>query len=173
MKNYADIASTSVVHRLEAYREFLKKKIAIAHTSGLEVAPSEINPILKPHQRDIVCWAIRMGSAALFESFGLGKTFQQLEVIRIILSKVGGKGLIVMPLGSPREFRRDAATLGILIKFIRSTEELEGNGIYLTNYETIREGKLDLSAFTAASLDEAAVLRSSGSKTFGEIPFGP
>lgn len=37
---------------------------------------------------------------------------------------------------------------------------------YLTNYESIRDGKLDPALFTAVSLDEASVLRSFGSKTY-------
>src|SRR5207248_10313153 len=51
-------------------------------------------------------------------------------------------------------------------KFIRSTDELDGQQIYLTNYESVRDGKVDPNAFEAVSLDEASVLRSYGSKTF-------
>jgi DNA modification methylase len=38
--------------------------------------------------------------------------------------------------------------------------------MFLTNFETVREGKLDVSAFVFASIDEAAVLRDYGSETF-------
>jgi hypothetical protein len=42
--------------------------------------------------------------------------------------------------------------------------------IFLTNYETVRDGKLDPAQFTATSLDEASVLRSfGGTKTFREF----
>ncbi len=73
------------------YLDFLNGKIEIATHSGFEVDASEISPILKPHQRDAVMWAIRGGRRALFESFGLGKTIQQLEICRIITGKEGGK----------------------------------------------------------------------------------
>lgn len=33
------------------YKEFLENKIDIAPLSGIEIDPSEINPVLKPHQR--------------------------------------------------------------------------------------------------------------------------
>ncbi|TIU59705.1 MAG: DNA methylase N-4, partial [Mesorhizobium sp.] len=38
--------------------------------------------------------------------------------------------------------------------------------IYLTNYESVLAGKIDVARFVAASLDEAAVLRGYGTKTF-------
>jgi hypothetical protein len=38
--------------------------------------------------------------------------------------------------------------------------------IILTNYESVREGKIDVTRFAVASLDEADALRSYGSKTY-------
>jgi DNA modification methylase len=152
------------------YAAFLAAKTTAAPETGFEVAESEVNPILKPHQRDIVRWAVRRGRAALFESFGLGKTMQQLEVVRLVLTRAGGRGLIVIPLGVRQEFMRDAATLGLTVTFIRRIEEAGEVGIFLTNYETVRDGKLDPRAFTVVSLDEAGVLRGFGStKTFREF----
>lgn len=43
------------------YREFLEQKIDVAPLSGLEVDESELNPVLKPHQRVSVLWALRGG----------------------------------------------------------------------------------------------------------------
>ena len=61
------------------YREFLESKIELATDSGFEVDKSRINKALKPHQCDAVAWALKGGRRALFESFGLGKTAQELE----------------------------------------------------------------------------------------------
>lgn len=61
------------------YQEFLETKIELAQDSGFVVAPEKINQVLKPHQRDAVAWALKGGRRALFESFGLGKTVQELE----------------------------------------------------------------------------------------------
>ena len=61
------------------YQEFLQSKVELAPSSGFEVAAGEINPALKPHQKDAVRWALRGGRRALFESFGLGKTVQEIE----------------------------------------------------------------------------------------------
>lgn len=155
------------------YREFLEQKVAVAAQSGFHVEPLDVNQILLPHQRDAVCWAVSGGRRGLFESFGLGKTMQQIEIVRLILNKVrAGDGLIVCPLGVRQEFIRDGQKLGVDVKFIRSNKEISKYkpNIYLTNYESIREGKLDPREFAVVSLDEAAILRGfGGTKTFREL----
>lgn len=174
------------------YLAFLRGKIKLAASDGFDVDPAEINPLLKPHQRDIVRWAVQGGNRAIFAAFGLGKSVMQIEILRIVRERTGGNVLVVLPLGVRQEFRRDgmlvgeqwerdAAELGLDItdlrnrfgvsfKFIRRPEEMEADHhFYLTNYESIRDGKLDPSLFIAASLDEASVLRSYGSKTYQEF----
>ncbi|ANW67622.1 DNA methylase N-4 [Mycobacterium sp. djl-10] len=178
----------------KAYTEFLADKVRFDSTFGFEVSADDVHPILKPHQRDIVRWAVQGGRRAIFASFGLGKSVMQLEILRLTLKcrteadnsaaserygnaftpagpgMPGLKALIVCPLGVRQEFVRDAEMLGLTVRFIRSTAELVGLNahadIYLTNYESVREGKVDVSWFTAVSLDEASVLRSFGSKTY-------
>ena len=39
---------------METYLEFLRSKIVLAKESGFELDPREVNPGLKPHQRDAV-----------------------------------------------------------------------------------------------------------------------
>lgn len=148
------------------YDEFLRAKVNFDRSFGFEITDEQINPLLFPHQRAIVRWAVLGGRRALFEAFGLGKSVQQLEIERIILEREGGSGLIVAPLGVRGEFIRDGALLGIEVRFIRTADEMTGDGIYVTNYESVRDGKLDASIFTVVSLDEASVLRSYGSKTY-------
>jgi DNA modification methylase len=152
------------------YMDFLKSKIVIAKESGFEISPDEVNPILKPHQRDSVVWAIKGGRRALFEAFGLGKTIQELEWCRIITEKQGGKALIVLPLGVKQEFVHDAVELLGMDhpQYARNMAEVEAapGRILLTNYERVRDGDIDPTYFTACSLDEASVLRSYGSKTY-------
>lgn len=147
-----------------SYDEFLREKVRFDRTFGFE--PGPVNPILKAHQAQIVQWAVRGGRRAIFAAFGLGKSVMQLEVLRLILAEKGGRALIIAPLGVRQEFRRDAAMLGQTISFVRWTREADGPGLYLTNYESIRDGRLDPSLFVAVSLDEASVLRSYGSKTY-------
>lgn len=149
------------------YVEFLRSKIRLADFAGFEVEDADVNPMLKPHQRDIVRWAVRGGCRAIFAAFGLGKSMMQIETARLVRERSGGKALIVCPLGVRQEFRRDGLKLGVEFKFIRSSDEMEdGQDFYLTNYESVRDGKLDPNLFTVVSLDEASVLRSFGSKTY-------
>lgn len=156
---------------LQAYRAFLQAKVKLDSEQGLPCRPEEAHPFLKAHQRDMVAWAVRGGRRAIFAAFGLGKSLIQLETVRLTLKKAGGgRGLIVCPLGVRQEFKRDAAKIGLTVTFIRSIEEAGPDGIYLTNYETVRDGKLDPQAFRVVSLDEASILRGfGGTKTFREL----
>ena len=155
------------------YEDFLKSKVKLAENQGFESVEISVNPRLKPHQKAIVEWMVRGGRRACFASFGLGKTLIQLEVMRIIGEQASGRSLIVAPLGVRQEFVRDAVEiLGWKTgpKFIRRIEEAGETGIFLTNYETVRDGKLDPALFVAVSLDEASILRGfGGSKTFREF----
>ncbi|WP_099024356.1 DNA methyltransferase [Mycolicibacterium palauense] len=163
---------------MKPYAEFLADKVRFDATFGHDVDLEDVHPLLKPHQRDIVKWGVAGGRRAVFASFGLGKSVMQLEMLRLTLAHRGGRGLIVCPLGVRQEFTRDAGKVDLSVEFVRRADELNETGIYLTNYETIREGKLDPALFTAVSLDEASVLRSFGSKTyqtflplFDEVPY--
>lgn len=149
-----------------AYLAFLQSKFRFGKDSGFAVSLGDVNGICKPHQRDMIAWGVRKGRAAYFAKFGLGKSIVQLETMRLILARVNGRALIVLPLGVRLEFRKDAEKLGIAVQFVKRSEQVGGPGIYLTNYESVRDGKVDLSLFVAASLDEASVLRSYGSLTF-------
>ena len=152
------------------YLEFLKTKIEIAPESGFGIDRDILNKALKPHQKDCVAWALRGGRRALFESFGLGKTVQELEFCHQAIQHAGGKALIVLPLGVKQEFTNDAVNvLGYRRpKYIRNMEEVmtADEDILITNYERVRDGDIDPKYFTATSLDEASVLRSFGSKTY-------
>lgn len=142
----------------------------LATESGFEIEPWKLNKALKPHQKDAVAWALRGGRRALFESFGLGKTVQEIEFCYQAAVHEGGQALIVLPLGVKQEFTRDAVELlGYdMPVYCRTMDEVRGYGsrIILTNYERVRDGDIDPTYFVATSLDEASVLRSFGSKTY-------
>ncbi|MBB4005825.1 DNA methyltransferase [Allorhizobium taibaishanense] len=178
------------------YVEFVKDKIQMAAEGGFAVAVEDVNPLLLPHQKAVVIWACAGGRRAIFAAFGLGKTIIQLEVLRLVLSRFGGRGLIVAPLGVRQEFRKDALMLetgahpritdvqrselkawralrpdrAYGLTFIRSMAEAQATGLHVTNYEPVRDGKIDPRLFDVASLDEASCLRGfGGSKTFREF----
>lgn len=153
------------------YEEFLRTKIVLSKDSGFEIDRNKLNPALMEHQKDAVQWALRGGRRALFESFGLGKTVQELEFLHQVLLHTGeGKALLVCPLGVRQEFSRDSVRiLGYEApQYVRTMEEVRNatTDIVITNYERVRDGDIEPKYFVATSLDEASVLRSFGSKTY-------
>ncbi|TQK68255.1 hypothetical protein, partial [Nocardioides sp. SLBN-35] len=164
-----------------SYEEFVAAKLTFDQRYGHVIDPAAVHPSLKPHQRDLVAWAVAGGRRAIFAKYGLGKSRIQLETLRLTLEAHGdpaGRALIVCPLNVRLEIAADAAAIGVPVRFVRRTAEVDEPGLYVTNYESIRDGRLDPALFTAVSLDEASVLRSFGSKTyqaflqlFGDVPY--
>lgn len=156
---------------MKRYQDFINDKVAAAPMTGFKIDRSEVNAMLKPHQIDCVCWSILGGCRGIFILFGLGKTFIQLEIMRIIKKFRGGKVLIVCPLGIRQEFTEAGKRLGITTEYITSDAAADAStaDVLLTNYERIREGQVTPAIFTAISLDEGDVLRSAGSKPHHEF----
>ena len=159
---------------MTGYEDFLRKKVVQAPLSGLEVPREDLHPKLFEFQKDAVGWALRGGRRALFESFGLGKTMQQLEIARQITNRYDGQALIVLPLGVKQEFTADAQKMDTEITYVRTDAEASVSGpVVMTNYERVRDRSLSpgyLRSLTAVLLDEASVLRGfGGTKTFREF----
>lgn len=158
------------------YQRFISAKAAIApRYSGLDVSEEDLNPELRPHTRRMVSWALSGGRRAWFASFGLHKTATQIETMRVLTETTQRPTLICAPLGVRREFITEArerfrGSFAVDLRFIRSSDEIDGPAIYLTNYESVREGKVSPDPFVGVSLDEAAILRGfGGTKTFREF----
>jgi len=166
--------NATVAAPLDPYLDFLRGKIKLAELAGFHVELDEINPALAPHCRAIVRWAAAGGCRAIFASFGLHKTSIQIELMRLIGKRFRGPRLIVIPLGVRHEFFAEVAERftgehAATLRFVRRDSDIDwadDSVIWLANYESVRDGKIDLSRFVAASLDEAAVLRGYGTKTF-------
>jgi DNA modification methylase len=177
---------------LTKYDAFLRAKLQFAQSTGFEVASGEVNPLCMPHQVDVIRWAARGGRRAIFAAFGLGKSLMQTEIARLVRQRAGGRYLQVCPLGVRQEFIRDGhldtdefrrraselsidyeqirAAYSIDFQFVQKTEQIGGDGFYLTNYESIRDHKIDISLFNGVNLDEASILRGfGGTKTFREL----
>jgi DNA modification methylase len=155
------------------YQSFLEAKIKLDHGSGIDVDPARMNPRLKDFTQASVRWLLRGGRRALFSSFGLHKSVTQIEVMRLAPVKV--PRLIVAPLNVRQEFIEDAARFflgehAVDLRFVQETRQIDDERpIWLTNYESVREGKLDPTGF-CVSLDEASILRGfGGTKTFREF----
>lgn len=154
----------------DRYIEFLRSKIPQAEQCGFE-PPSAPHASLFPHQRDIATWACRGGRRAVFANFGLGKTRIDLQIASWVVEHTGGKFLIIAPLGVRQEFTQsDGPAMGIAIEYCTSTADVLASSakIFITNYERVRDGGIDLDLFAGVAMDEASVLRSFGSKNYQE-----
>ena len=158
------------------YVDFLRAKVRLDRSSGFEVDPAEMNPLLAGFSKAMVGWALKGGRRAIFAKFGLRKTVAQLEIMRLLLKHRPGKPkLIVAPLNVRHEFRLDAETWfrgdhAVDLRFVQATRQIDDDrAVFITNYESVREGKLDPTGFDV-SLDEASILRGfGGTKTFREF----
>lgn len=151
-----------------SYEDFIKSKVAIAKDSGFEAGA--LNKALFPHQADSVRWALKGGRRAIFAAFGNGKTNMGLELAYQCALHSGKKSLIICPLGVKQEFEHDATKiLGYNApRYVKNQEEVDWHDdkLLITNYERVRDGDIDVTSFGCTVLDEAAVLRSFGSKTY-------
>ena len=146
------------------YQEFLSKKHLSIREVGFTVNPTDIHPMLFDWQREIVCWACRIGKAALFEECGLGKTLQQIEWLRLAIDHLREsgapvcRGLIVAPLAVAHQTIREGAKIGVKIVYIRHQfEVVTGQDLYITNYDMLKE--IDGGAWGAVVLDESSILK--------------
>lgn len=158
----------------DAYQAFIAAKRARVNEIGPTVALSEIHPTLHEWQAEIVQWAARTGRAAIWADTGLGKTFMQVEWLRLVTGT--SYGLIVAPLAVCHQTVREAAKLGVEATYVRSSAQLAGPGFYVTNYEMVEH--FDPHEFRAVVLDEASILKQSDGKTrtmlirhFEPVPF--
>lgn len=157
---------------MSSYAAFLASKQRRAGEFGYEINSDAIHPMLHLFQREIVQWSVHKGRAAIWADAGLGKTLMQLEWARLS----GDTSLIVAPLAVSAQTVREAAKIGITARYIRSGDEINGPGIWVTNYEMIE--RFDPACLDAVVLDEAGILKNSTGATrtrliqhFAHVPF--
>ena len=154
------------------YRWIAENKVEVRASGGFAVDPSRLHKSLKPHQRDIVLWALARGTALIAANFGLGKSRIQIDIMRQVHERTGGKTLIICPLGVKHQFvEEDGPVMGVRFQYVRTdAEALAAETPYLiTNYERVRDGDITKQFLDehieCVSLDEGSVLRSLGSQT--------
>lgn len=134
------------------YQEFLKRKATIDPATGLKDVPA-LNPMLYPHQADMVRWALRRGRAALFADCGLGKGPMQMEWAK----HQPYECLIAAPLAVAHQFVREAEKFGIDLAYAKDQAGITKR-ITVTNYE--RMADFHVEQFGAVALDESSILKS-------------
>lgn len=138
---------------MTSYTEFLATKRKMVGQIGPNIDPSNCHPTLHEWQTEIVAWTARTGRAAIFADCGLGKTFMQLEWARLVSDST----LIVAPLSVARQTVREASKLGQTVTYVRTPDDIDGPGVWITNYEMAAH--FNPEAFGAVVLDESSVLK--------------
>lgn len=143
------------------YMTFLASKAPRVLASGLDVVP-DLHPMLKPHQRDVVAFGLKLGRWGCFLDTGLGKTFCQIEWAKHAADATNGMALILTPLAVAAQIVREGIRFGYNVRQIRDQSEA-GLGINVCNYD--RLDHLTPASFGAVALDESSILKSFGGKT--------
>ena len=139
------------------YYEFLLNKKNKVENVGFEINKKDLNNKLFNWQKECISWALKKGKCALFESCGLGKTFQQLEWANQVYKKTNENVLIVAPLGvAIQTAKEEAPKLGLDVTIIRCNEDIR-KGINIINYEMLEN--IDTSNFIGVVLDESSILK--------------
>lgn len=145
---------------MSSYADFLASKARILQPGGFETnAPMEY---LWDWQQDLVHWACKTGTAALFEDCGLGKTRQQLAWAQAAHELTGKSILILAPLAVAEQTRREGIACGMDVKVCRSQFDCQV-GLNITNYEMLEH--FNPEKFSGIILDESSILKGYGSST--------
>jgi len=145
---------------MDAYQEFLAKKQIIDPMTGID-SSVELTAVLKPHQSDIVRWALRRGRAAIFAGTGLGKTLMELSWAEKVSAFTGKPVMIFAPLAVTQQHIREGQKFGIPAQ-IAATQADIIQGVNVSNYQKIDH--FDLSKFGGIVLDESSILKSTDGK---------
>lgn len=155
------------------YTEFLNTKIKVEQPKGVQVDRREFHHSGKPHQNDIIEWAMLQGAALIAADTGMGKSHIGIEVMRLVQKHFGGKCLIVTELGAAETFINpdpevgEGARLGIRLEYVTDQRQAFSTEcpIVVTNYERVRNGEFDFSGFNGVWLDEGNYLKNMASET--------
>lgn len=141
------------------YQELLSRRRRTSVNVGPDVLASDVHPSLKPHQVDIVRWAVKGRRRAVWADTGLGKTRMQLEWCRLSADT----SLIIAPLAVCQQTCDEAHAIGINARYVTHQDQVTGPGVWVTNYERVTN--FDAGRFGAVCLDESSILKASDGRT--------
>ncbi len=166
-QGYRKSQRTTEIKRIASatYDHFLTTKTLINTPVGHGIEETDIHPLLKPHQRAAVQWAVGKGRSALFLDAGLGKTFAELEWGRLVTDRLV---LHFAPLDVAHQTVEEAKRIGINLHYVRNQDEVtrllqHGERHFITNYHRLH--LFEMSRFQAVVLDESSILKALDSQT--------
>lgn len=144
---------------MSGYADFLARKTSGADKPGRVVLDCDIHPMLHGWQKELVQWAVRTSRAALWADTGMGKTVMQIEWARLSADT----SLIVAPLAVCQQTVREASKIGVTAHYVRTSDDITGPGVWVTNYEMVPH--FDTDRIGAVVLDESSILKQSDGRT--------
>ncbi|MDE2439550.1 MAG: helicase [Betaproteobacteria bacterium] len=144
----------------EEYQRFVRDKLGIVTRRGIETPLRDYG--LFPHQTDLVKWALRRATAAIFADTGLGKSRMQVAWADMVHRHTGGDVLILAPLAVAEQTVGEGQSIGVSVTHAREEDQLRP-GINITNYDRIH--KFNCSKFAGVVLDESSIIKHHTAKT--------
>lgn len=145
------------------YETFISTKAVRVNPTGFDCASRRLPKQMKPFQRDVVRWALKIGRGAVFAGTGLGKSLMQLTWASEMERHTGKPSLIIAPLAVAHQTVKEAEKFSIAgVGYARSRDEVSTR-IVVTNYDRVE--RFDVSAFGAVVLDESSIIKAHDSKT--------
>lgn len=144
------------------YSTFVATKLSHAPPIGMADVP-DLPDCLFPFQKPLVRIALQRGRCALFEETGLGKTIQELAWADQVRRYTGKPVLILTPLAVAGQMVKMAECFGFDARRVREGAEVDGPGIYVTNYDRLH--LFNMSVFGGVACDESSILKDYTSST--------
>lgn len=143
------------------YEQWLADRDKRVTEVSIQREPDELHPVLFPHQKHLVSWALSIGRGAIFADTGLGKTPMQVEWARHVVDECG-RVLIVAPLAVSQQTVAEARNL-LDVEVVYDRTGQSSAPIVITNYEMSE--RFDPARFSGVVLDESSILKAYDGKT--------
>jgi len=119
------------------------------------------------YQKTIIRWALRKGRACIFAGTGLGKTLMELAWAENVQRFSKWRVLVLAPLAVSDQIVAEGERFGVKVKKIRTESDIDGPGIYVTNYAKIHMVKGH--EWCGIVLDESSIIKHHDGATKAEL----
>jgi superfamily II DNA or RNA helicase len=150
---------------LSDYLEFIAGK---DRSTSFNRIPEEWMPKAAfDYQKTIIRWALRKGRACIFAGTGLGKTLMELAWAENVQRFSKWRVLVLAPLAVSDQIVTEGERFGVKVKKIRTESDIEGPGIYVTNYAKLHMVKGH--EWSGIVLDESSIIKHHDGATKAEL----
>ena len=119
------------------------------------------------YQKTIIRWALRKGRACIFAGTGLGKTLMELAWAENVQRFSKWRVLVLAPLAVSDQIVAEGERFGVKVKKIRTESDIDGPGIYVTNYAKLHMVKGH--EWCGIVLDESSIIKHHDGATKAEL----